>query len=124
MSIFTLQAIVCNADPVVANNTDQEEVAIMGHRANVRRAGRLTTSKEDDVVPLSALGPGEQGVVVDLVGGRCLLGRMASLGFTPGAEITVVQNFGRGPLIALVHEARIALGRGEAGRLYVRRRSG
>ncbi len=48
---------------------------------------------------------------------------MASLGFTPGAEVVVAQNFGRGPLIAVVRNARIALGRGEAGRLYVRRRS-
>jgi ferrous iron transport protein A len=75
-------------------------------------------------VPLSALRPGEQGVVVELIGGRGLLGRMASLGFTPGAEVTIVQNFGRGPLIARVRDARIALGRGEAGRVRVRRRSG
>jgi ferrous iron transport protein A len=75
-------------------------------------------------MPLSALRPGERGVVVELSGGRGLLGRMASLGFTPGAEVTVVQNFGRGPLIAKVRDARIALGRGEAGRVRVRRRSG
>jgi ferrous iron transport protein A len=49
---------------------------------------------------------------------------MTALGFTPGAEVTVLQNFGRGPLIARVRDARIALGRGEAGRIYVRRRSG
>jgi ferrous iron transport protein A len=67
--------------------------------------------------------PGERGVVVELAGGRGLLGRMTCLGFTPGAEVTVVQNFGRGPLIALVRGARIALGRGEAGRIKVRRGS-
>jgi len=81
-------------------------------------------SDNDDVVPLSALGPGERGVVVELAGGRGMLSRMASLGFTPGAEVTVVQNFHHGPLIALVRDARIALGRGEAGRLYVRREGG
>jgi ferrous iron transport protein A len=48
---------------------------------------------------------------------------MTSLGFTPGAEVTVVQNYGRGPLIARVRDARIALGRGEAGKIYVRRSS-
>jgi ferrous iron transport protein A len=67
--------------------------------------------------------PGERGVVLDLAGGRGLLGRMASLGFTPGAEVTVLQNFGHGPLITQVRGARIALGRGEAGRVRVRRRS-
>jgi len=72
-------------------------------------------------VPLSALHPGEQGVVVKLVAGRNLMSRMASLGFTPGARVTVVQNFGRGPLIAMVRAARVALGRGEASRIHVRR---
>jgi ferrous iron transport protein A len=72
-------------------------------------------------VPLSTMRTGERGVVVEMTGGRGMLSRMTSLGFTPGAEITVVQNFGRGPLIALVRDARIALGRGEAGRIWVRR---
>jgi len=76
---------------------------------------------DNGIVPLSALQPGEQGVVVELAGGRRMLNRMTSLGFTPGAAITMVQNFGRGPLIALVRDARIALGRGEAKRLYVHR---
>jgi ferrous iron transport protein A len=74
------------------------------------------------VVPLNALETGEQGVVVELRGGHGLLGRMTSLGFTPGVEVTVLQNYGRGPLIARVRDARIALGRGEAGHIRVRRR--
>lgn len=91
-----------------------------------RRRGHRAThapTLENDIVPLNGLDAGERGVVVELKGGRGLLGRMASLGFTPGAEVTVVQNFGRGPLIARVRDVRIALGRGEAGRIYVRRRS-
>jgi ferrous iron transport protein A len=75
----------------------------------------------DAPVPLSALAAGEQGVVVALSAGRRLMSRMAALGFTPGARVSVVQNFGRGPLIAMVRDARIALGRGEARRIRVRR---
>ncbi|MGD1995976.1 MAG: FeoA family protein [Anaerolineae bacterium] len=78
---------------------------------------------QSEAVPLTALSPGEHGVVVQLAGGRGLLGRMATLGFTPGADVTIVQNFGRGPLIARVRDARIALGRGEANKVYVRRES-
>jgi len=78
-------------------------------------------ASDNGVVPLNALRTGEQGVVVEMNGGRGMLGRMTSLGFTPGAKVTIVQNFGRGPLIALVRDARIALGRGEAGRIHVRR---
>ena len=92
----------------------------MSNRSETHQTVLPPTSKSE-IVPLSAMRSGEQGVVVDLAGGRGLLGRMASLGFTPGAEVTVLQNFGRGPLIALVRDARIALGRGEAGRVRVRR---
>ena len=77
----------------------------------------------DGVVALSEVRAGERGVVAALNGGRGLLSRMASLGFTPGAEVTVVQNFRRGPLIAQVRGARIALGRGEAAQVRVRRES-
>jgi len=91
----------------------------MRNRSKTRRAALPPTSN-NKIVPLSALRPGERGVVIELAGGRGLLGRMTSLGFTPGAEVTVVQNFGRGPLIARVRDARIALGRGEASKIHVR----
>lgn len=72
-----------------------------------------------EVVALSALHPGERGIVAELLGGRGVLGRMAALGFTPGAEVTIVQNFGHGPLIVLLRDTRVALGRGEAGKVSV-----
>lgn len=77
---------------------------------------------DPDLVPLTALEAGESGTVVRLNGGRGLLGRMTALGFTPGAEVEVLQNRGRGPLIVRVRSTRIALGRGEAGGVWVRRR--
>jgi len=91
----------------------------MRRRARCRRID--TPCPSGDAVPLSALEPGENGTIVDLSAGHALLSRMASMGFTPGADVSVIQNFGRGPLIALVRGARIALGRGEAGRIRVRR---
>ena len=60
----------------------------------------------------------------DLAGGRGFVGRLAALGFTPGAEVTMVQNFGRGPVIVLVRDTRIALGRGEARKVLIRRFAG
>lgn len=76
---------------------------------------------ESGVIPLSSMHSGERGEVVALNGGRALLGRMTALGFTPGAEVAVIQNFGHGPLIVLVRDGRVALGRGEAGKVCVRR---
>ena len=71
--------------------------------------------------PLAQLSVEERGTVAELHGGRHFVSRLATLGFTPGAELVVVQNFGRGPLIVRVRDTRIALGRGEAERIYVRR---
>jgi len=43
------------------------------------------------------------------------------MGFTPGSRVLMVNNYGHGPLLVMVHGARIALGRGEAARILVRR---
>lgn len=93
-------------------------------RAKSHRFWASSPGSNDSVVSLSALHAGEHGEVVELAGGRCMLSRMTALGFTPGADVRVVQNHGRGPLIARVRDARIALGRREAERVYVRRSSG
>jgi ferrous iron transport protein A len=93
------------------------------HRKSDKHWASSSHGPEDQVVSLSSLHTGEHGEVVRLAGGHSMLSRMTALGFTPGADVTVVQNFGRGPLIAMVRNARVALGRGEAGWVYVRRRS-
>ncbi len=76
-----------------------------------------------DMTTLSDLAPGEVGVVRRLDGGRGFASRLAALGFTPGARFTMVQNFGHGPLIVSIRGTRIALGRGEAAKVYVTRGS-
>jgi ferrous iron transport protein A len=72
-------------------------------------------------VPLNALRPGEKGVVIGIVGGRGMLARMTSLGFVPGTQVVLLQNYRHGPIIVQAHDARIALGRGIAGRIRMRR---
>jgi ferrous iron transport protein A len=47
--------------------------------------------------------------------------RLVSLGFTPGAEVSMSQNYGRGPLIVTVRGTRVALGRLEAAQIFVER---
>jgi ferrous iron transport protein A len=76
-----------------------------------------------DSVPLSALRAGEVGIIAALSGGHNLRSRMLTLGLTPGAEVTVLQNYGRGPMIVRVRDARVALGRGEAEKVLVRWRA-
>jgi ferrous iron transport protein A len=74
---------------------------------------------DNNATTLSDLAPGEVGVVRELAGGRGFMSRLATLGFTPGAKLTMVQNFGRGPLIVNIRDTRIALGRGEAAKVHV-----
>ena len=74
---------------------------------------------EGELVPLGVLGAAEVGVVERLAGGRGMVSRLAPLGFTPGARVKMVQNFGRGPLIVMVRGTRIALGRREAQKIIV-----
>jgi ferrous iron transport protein A len=62
---------------------------------------------------------GTRSVVRQLRGGKEFTGRVAALGFTIGAEITVIENYGRGPIIAMVRNTRVALGRGESAKIRV-----
>lgn len=55
-------------------------------------------------------------------GSGTLAERLAALGFVPGAKISVESNTGRGPLIVNIRGARVAIGRGQAGKMLVRRR--
>ena len=49
--------------------------------------------------------------------------RLVSLGFTPGADVSMTQNYGCGPLIVTVRGTRVALGRIEAGKIFVEQRA-
>ncbi len=62
-------------------------------------------------------------MVRELDGGTHFRSRMASLGFTPGALVKMVQNYGHGAVIVSLRGTRVALGRGEARKVGVSRRS-
>ncbi len=75
----------------------------------------------DRTVAVSELRPNQVGIITDLSGGRSFMARLLALGCSPGTEVKVVHNSGHGPLIVSVRGTRIALGRGEAERLRVKR---
>ena len=68
---------------------------------------------------LMELQPGKEAVVRRLEGGRSILSRLAALGFTPGAVVTVIRSSGHGPLLVSLRGSRVALGRGEAAHIFV-----
>lgn len=75
-------------------------------------------------VSLSAVQNGEAVRIQKMQGGHRFLSRLASLGFTPGARLKVIQNFGRGPIIVSLRDTRVALGRGEADKIFVKQLAG
>ena len=68
---------------------------------------------------LPDLSAGAQAIIAQLKGGTGVVSRLAALGFTPGVEVTVIRNSGRGPLIVSLRGTSVALGRGEAARVFV-----
>jgi ferrous iron transport protein A len=78
----------------------------------------LTTTTS---LTLADLKPGEHAVLLEIRAGKGATGRLASLGFTPGVELEMTQNYGHGPLLVTVRGTRVALGRREAKGLVVKR---
>ncbi len=74
----------------------------------------------EELISLSGLPAGGQGFVHTLRGGHEFCSRMANLGFTTGASVTVVQNIGRGPMLVSVRGTLVALGRAEAAKVVVK----
>jgi Fe2+ transport system protein FeoA len=72
-------------------------------------------------LPLSDLPTGERAILIQMGLAKAPSNRLVSLGFTPGVEIAVMQNFGHGPLVVNVRGTRVALGRTEADRIFVRK---
>ncbi len=79
---------------------------------------------KSDVQPgitLSDLLSGERAILLQLTLGRVSSNRLVSLGFTPGVEIAMMQNYGHGPLVVNVRGMRVALGRREAASILVKK---
>lgn len=74
-----------------------------------------------NLISLSDLSVDNQAIISTFNLGAMEATRLVSLGFTPGAEVSMTQNYGRGPLIVTVRGTRVALGRGEAAQIFVKR---
>lgn len=66
---------------------------------------------------LTDLPGGTRARVRRIGGGHRLLNRLLALGLAPGVQVRVLRNPRRGPLLVLVNDTRVALGRGEAAKI-------
>ena len=84
----------------------------------------VSVQKSADTVagcPLDDLLARECGLILGLSGMHSLVSRLASLGFVPGTTICMEHNYGSGPIIVRVRQARVALGRPEAMHILVKK---
>jgi ferrous iron transport protein A len=72
-------------------------------------------------ITLDELKTGERAILLEINTGHRAASRMSTLGFTPGVEVEMNQNYGHGPLLVTVRGTRVALGRQEARGLQVER---
>jgi ferrous iron transport protein A len=68
---------------------------------------------------LAEIKTGEHVTYVGIHAEKGVASRLTSLGFTPGVQIDMTQNYGRGPLLVTIRGTRIALGREEAKNISV-----
>jgi len=73
----------------------------------------------DEARSLRTLPTGSFARVAALTGGHELVARLAALGLTPDTRLEVAQNPSNGPVIVLVRDTRLVLGRGEAAHILV-----
>jgi Fe2+ transport system protein FeoA len=81
----------------------------------------MTTPSQDprSTRLIADLPAGSHAIMYSLAGQHGFRSRMANLGFTAGAPVTVRQNYGRGPIVVALRGTLVALGRAEAARITV-----
>jgi len=72
-------------------------------------------------VPLAVVEEGKTAVIIGFRGGAGAVQKLISLGFLPGTPVRVVRNQRTGPLVVEIKGTRVALGRGLAMKVEVRR---
>ena len=71
------------------------------------------------MIPLSLIDIGRKARLHTVCAGRELTARLASMGLVPGTELEVISKSARGPLVVLVGETRLVLGRGMVNKILV-----
>ena len=71
-------------------------------------------NSKKNIINLAQIPAGRKVQVQSITGGANRIGRLASMGLTIGANVVIVQNYPKTPLIIKVRETLIALGRLEA----------
>ena len=75
----------------------------------------------DQNIPLAMAAPGESVIVTEIRAGGGLQRRLADMGLTPGVKIKMINSQMPGPVLIDLRGAKVALGRGIAHKIAVKR---
>jgi len=79
----------------------------------------MTTHQEGQLT-LAEMRTGQSGIVVGVLGGHGLIGRLDALGIRPGRKVTKLSStLFRGPVTLRVNNSRVAVGFGMARKIIV-----
>jgi Fe2+ transport system protein FeoA len=99
---------------------DPIEIKVKGYNLSLRKE----IASEIEVVPedmrLTSVPPRINVTVNRIRGGRHTACRLVDMGFTIGAQITVIENAAEGPLLVSLGGHHVALGRGMAEKVMVK----
>ncbi len=83
------------------------------------RKKKNTTNKPD--ITVLDLNIGQKGKIIEIRGGRGVNQRLNDLGLTIGTEVTLLNKSPfTGPVLLLIRGSSLVLGRGIAGKIYIR----
>ena len=74
---------------------------------------------KSELMRLIDLEMGQQALVRRLGGGKGFISRLAAMGFTPGAPVTMIRRQGSGPILVSLRGAKVALGYVEAEKIML-----
>ena len=75
----------------------------------------------NNVIPLAFMMPGERGEIVEIRGGMRFAQKLYGMGLTPSTIIEVIVSNPSGPILINVRGSRVAIGKGMAMKIMVRR---
>ena len=84
-----------------------------------RQCRRQNTAMTGMIYPLSFCKPGQRVTVKSISGNPHARSRLETLGFVPGAEISIVSANNHGPFIIRIKESQLAIGRGMSHKILV-----
>ena len=68
---------------------------------------------------LSRIDPGEEVTLIDIDGGRGVRSKLYSMGLVPGITLKILNRSGSGPVMIVLKDSRLAIGRGMAEKIIV-----